>query len=153
MILKQFDILAFKGNSIISDIIKKETNSSYSHLALILDDYHIVETDIRKPLAIKHINYNSKNFDIYRLKEEITEEEKDKMNEFIHITLNSKYDTLEMFSYLLYKNLGIYFDDSNKFICSSWVNECFKAGGILLSNKTIVSPQDVLTDKVFLVNK
>jgi hypothetical protein len=71
MDIKPFDILFYKGNSLISHLIEKQTHSPYSHVAMVLDDKHIIEIDRNYNLRINHINYSSKSFDIYRLKEEL----------------------------------------------------------------------------------
>lgn len=153
MELKPFDLLLYKGRNKISNIVKSVTESEYSHIGLILSDFHIVEIDFFYCLKINHIGYNGKDFDIYRLRTPLTQEQQKQITEYIYSTLQSKYDFEEILNILLYKFFGKKLDDDKgKFVCSSWINECFKNCGIVLSEKELVTPQDLISDKIYKVN-
>lgn len=142
--LQPFDIIFYKGNSIISKTIRYFTVSTYSHVGLVLDDLHIVEIDWKFPLKIRHLQYKSNNYDVYRVKV-LTNTQKEKMLEFISLKLNTEYDHWENFRFLLWKYFKIKTkDDIDKFNCIEFVVDCFKYAGVNLSDKDIVSFNDLI---------
>lgn len=155
MNLQPYDLLFYKGNDFISNIIKKETNSPYSHVALVLDDKHLIEIDKSYNLRIGHLGYSKQSFDIYRLKEPISFGQQMAINEYIYETINSKYDFIEILDILLLKFFKFTIkNDPNKFICSSWINDClWSAAGIELSNKEYPTPQELISDKLYKVEQ
>jgi hypothetical protein len=145
MKLQQFDILFYKGSSWISRLIKAETSSEYSHVALVIDPLHVVETDWRYPLRINHINYKSSDFDIYRVDLSIMEREK--MLEFIYMSLNVKYDYDEILKIFLNNKLKLNLrDDDNFYTCASWIYSVFLSAGknLVPMSSDIVSPQALI---------
>ncbi|WGV59386.1 hypothetical protein QIH01_28605 [Brevibacillus brevis] len=50
MNLKRFDLLFVRGSLPLARLIQGVTNSQYSHVAIVLDEYHIEETDRWFPL-------------------------------------------------------------------------------------------------------
>lgn len=127
MELKPFDLLFYKGNSVLDKIIKNRLESQYSHVALIIDNFHVVETAWNIPLKVRHFSYRLGEFDAYRIKN-LSEKQKQKITLFIQKTLNSKYDFGEI---LFYLGFGFKFKDNpNEYICLSWIIECLKYAGI-----------------------
>jgi hypothetical protein len=154
MDLQPFDILFYKGDSFISKLIKKETGSQYSHVALVLDDKHLVEIDRSYNLKINHIGYSKKDFDVYRIDENITRGQHRIMMDYVYKTLNSQYDYVEIIDILLLKAFNTtLMSDQNKFICSTWINACFSQVGIQLSSMEYPTPQDLISDKIYLVEQ
>ncbi|MDK2801079.1 MAG: hypothetical protein PWQ70_2698 [Clostridiales bacterium] len=125
MKIQSFDLIFYKGNSWLDKIIKKKLNSRYSHVGLVLDNFHTVETAWNIPLKIRHFSYRLGDFDRYRIPN-LTDEQKERMTLFIQKTLNSKYDFIEILRYF-----GFGFkDDKNRYICISWIDECLKFSGV-----------------------
>lgn len=152
MKLKPFDILFHQGTSPIAKIIKAFTGSPYSHVGLILDDKHIVEINWSYKLKIRHIKYPDSNFQIYRLKTSLTNEQQDQIYTYMYSTLDSKYDFKEILSIVLYRLFKIKPKNNiKKFVCSSWINECFKSCGVVLNENDLVSPKDLISEKLQLI--
>lgn len=150
--MQPFDILFYKGTNPVSKLVQAFTNSEFSHVALILDDKHLVEINWSYKLKIRHIKYPECHFQIYRLNEHIYEDQATRMYDYMYENLDSKYDFKEILGMVLYRFFKIKPEnDVRKFICSSWINECFKSVGIVLSEKDLVSPQDLISEKLHLV--
>jgi uncharacterized protein YycO len=148
--MKPFDLLFYKGNSIVSKVIKYFTGSTYSHVGLVLDGLHIVEIDWKFPLKIRHLKYNSRNYDIYRI-DNLNEKQKEKMLEFVNFKLNTEYDHWENIRFLLWKFFKIKTkDDIDKFNCIEFIVDCFKYAGISLSDKDIVSFDDLINSGMLI---
>lgn len=119
----EYDILLVKGNNWIARIIQKLTKSEYSHVALKLNNYHIVENKWFSKIKIKHIYFN--NYDIYRVVG-LTNNQKDKIDKFILQSLNSNYDYFRVFTmlfYILFKWKVINF--SKLYSCDEFINLAF----------------------------
>jgi len=142
MKLQSYDLIFYKGKSVFSKLVKWQTDSEYSHTGLLLDNVHIVDTSFRQPLKVRHFDYKLSEFDAYRVSN-LNYLKIEKINNFIQRTLNDKYDYGEIFAYIVNKYLGISVNhDVDRFVCSSWVNECFKSAGIeLVNGDEFVSPK------------
>lgn len=126
MELKPYDLVFVKGNTLLDRIIKSRLKSKYSHVGMMLDDKHIVETGFNVPLSIRHFHYT--DYDIVRVN--FTDKQKEKLKEFIFKTLQSRYDLAEIAAYL-----GFYFaDKANEYICISWTEHALQYAGFKLSN-------------------
>ena len=145
--MREFDLLFYKGDGFISKIIKKVTAPPYSHVALVLDNYHVVEADWKHPLSIRHISYSSWDYDIYRV-EGLTEEHKEKIRRYINETISAGYDYKLVLSHLFkYFFKGKLLNSPSRYDCSEWVTLAFLYAGIeLLPNKQPfeVAPSDLL---------
>lgn len=142
--MQKYDILLYKGTSIISKIIRFITKSEYSHSAIVIDECHVAECNIWYSFRIRHISYVSDSYDLYRCKEEYN---KDKIMEFIHNNIGSKYDYREILRCLGFKIK----DDKNKLICSESVYDCFKYAGCDLlpyNEDGITTPSDISKSKL-----
>jgi|GEM_PF-1822918 len=129
--MNQYDIVFYKGKSPISNIIKMFTKSKYSHVALVLDKYHLFETNWSHPAQINHIKYRTKDYDIYRYKSHLTNRQKVLIDDYIQSVLDSKYD----FKFLFSRGLKILFnvkikDDKSRMTCDELVYLAFKNAGI-----------------------
>lgn len=144
--MEKFDLIFYKGKNIISKIIRLISKSDYTHVALYLGDFHVVETDFMLNLSVRHIIYKRKDYDVYRV-ENITAKQREKLEEFINMTISSHYDYK-----LVMSHFSNYFFDNkirgskNKFDCSEWIDLAFKYAGIDLLpsyNKSTVTPADL----------
>lgn len=146
--LREYDILFYKGNSFLSRLIKRKTHSVYSHVALVLDDKHLLQINWNHRIKIEHIAYTKKKYDVYRLQLELSPFQKMRIKKFIYQTLNTQYDFKEIIGILLKFNIRT---NNKKFICSSWINECFKSIGISLNKDKLVTPQNLITNLLYKV--
>lgn len=107
------------------------TQSPYSHVAMVLDEYHIIETDWKFPVSINHIRFKNTSYDIGKV--DLTDEQKNKIKEYLISHIHYGYDFKLLFSHALH----ILFDfriteDNTKFICSELINKAFKHAGVKL---------------------
>lgn len=144
--MKFGDLIFVKGNNFFSKCVKWRTNSKYSHVGFVIDEFHIAEINWYYGFKIRHIKYNKNNFDVYRYKYELTHRQKQEMKKYIHSCLNQKYDFREIFRILFStKNLK---DNKNKIVCSEILYDIFKSCDIELNQKEYSSPQDLINGKL-----
>jgi len=140
--IKFGDLLFYKGkSSLISKLICKLSNGQYSHVAMFINKYHIIEADKYNLASIKHINYNRSDYDIYRVSD-LTNEQIIKMQKYINTILNSKYDWLFIFSRFINKlfKTKIY-NYKYEFNCDELIYNIFLYVGInLINNINDLSP-------------
>jgi len=147
MQIQPYDILLYKGTSIIAKLIESVTHSQYSHCAISLnEDFHLAEA-LDKGIMITHLQDLPSGYDIYRYKEELTPEQIDKLHEFILLKISTKYNYEEIFAELLHKELGLHIPVvKNKLICSQFAYMAYLYAGIDLLPEfkdIIVSPADL----------
>lgn len=131
MELQPFDLLFVYGRTWIGRVISKVTRSPYSHVAVVLDQRHIAETDWRKPLQIGHLNYKVIDYDVYRYRFGLTDKQKKVMEEFIDSKLGTKYDLLQTITNGLFVLTGFPIRDApDRMNCSETVDRMFAAAGI-----------------------
>ncbi|MGM7685228.1 hypothetical protein ACSVDA_24285 [Cytobacillus sp. Hm23] len=140
MDLQEFDIVAYKGESLISKIIRFSTHSPYSHVAFVLDDLHVLQLNWNTPTVVKHLEYKPHQYDVYRLKQALTEKESDRVRRFIYNKLNSKYDFKFIFSRLLYLlfNTSLY-NSKKPYNCDELIVDAF-IGMELTDDQTLLTP-------------
>jgi hypothetical protein len=132
--LESFDVLFYKGKGVISSLIKRFTKSEYSHCAIVLDRYHLLETDWKYPASIKHLNYNSADYDIYRVTS-LTDAQKAQLDDFLTAHLQSAYDYASIWERFLYVAFRKPFKraPSTAYTCDELIVEAFKSVGVLLA--------------------
>ncbi|WCK53826.1 hypothetical protein PP175_21290 [Aneurinibacillus sp. Ricciae_BoGa-3] len=134
MNLQRYDLLFVKGKSLVSRTIEGVTHSLYSHVAIVLDEWHIAETDWRVPLQVKHIHYTPTEYDVFRYSGELTFAQMDAMDTFLHEKLNTRYDTVQALSNGLYLLTGLPIRDApDKMDCSETAARMYEAAGINLA--------------------
>jgi hypothetical protein len=126
--MESFDLLFYKGTNPVSKLISKVTKSPYTHVALVLDEFHLVEADWYHPLAIRHIVYRTGDYDIYR-PQNLTEKQKAKIKAYIYETINSGYDYKLVMSHLFKYFGGKLLDNPSRFDCSEWIDLAFLYSG------------------------
>jgi len=91
----KYDIILSKDNSIISRIIKYLTKSEYSHVSIMVDACYIAESIGFESVQIKR--FYETDYDVFRVVG-LTDEQKEKIGEFIIQNLNHKYDYFRLIS-------------------------------------------------------
>lgn len=149
--MQQYDLLFIKGDTVNSRIIKFITRSPYSHVAIVLDNYHVMETDIRYPLQIRHTSYPINSFDVYRFHRELTDNEKSLMDAYLMEKLQTKYDIARTISNGLFLLFNIPIRNAVKRLnCTEVAFDMYKAAGIDLGAE--LTPRDLSTSsKLFKV--
>jgi len=145
--LQSCDLILYKGNGLVSKLIRLFSKSSFSHVALVLDEFHLLEIDWKYKSKIRHISYSKNNYDVYRY-EGINDSQKQLILENIYSLINIKYSHWENFRSLLY----IWFkirtkDDKSKMNCLELVNDSYKKADIILSNFDTIIFEDIIKNK------
>jgi hypothetical protein len=144
--LRRFDLLFVRGRSLIGRLVQAVTRSPYSHVAIVLDQWHVAETDWRYPLTVRHLSYPTDTFDVYRYRGELTAEQLTAMECFLHEKLTTPYDYLQSITNGLYLLVGIPIRDApGRMNCSETVDRMFAAAGIDLCPAVLghVTPADL----------
>ena len=146
------DLLFYKGNSILARLIKYITKTEeYSHCAVFIDSLHLLETSWKQPNVIAHFGYRYTEYDVYRVKIELSEEQRETMMEFLHQRINHSYD----FKYLLTRTGNFLFgtavkSSAGKYTCDELIFQAFAIVGInLLEAEYRLSP-DALARSPYL---
>lgn len=131
MDLRRFDLLFVKGKSLVGRVIEEVTRSPYSHVAIAIDDWHVVETDWRYPLKMRHITYRPSEYDVYRYREPFKMYQLVNMEFFLRGCLNAPYDLLQSLTNGLHILTGLPIRDApRRMNCSETVDKMYKAAGI-----------------------
>lgn len=146
-----YNILFYKGSSILGKLIRSISNGKYSHCSLFLDHIHTLETSWKNPSVIKHFNYKYKDYDIYKLNVRLTEYQKQLILQYITEHIKVGYD----FPYLLTRALHLLFGtkviNSKKYLtCDELILESFKVAGIHLIEKDIILTPSTLSESKYL---
>lgn len=142
--MQKYDLIFYKGNNVLGRLIRWITNSPYSHVAMYLGDNHIVEANYFNTLRVKHLKYKRHQYDVYRVKD-LNNEHYCKIDEYIKIHVNSKYDYRELLR-ILFPFMRIK-DNLSKLICSEFIYDCFNYAGICLLDNDITTPNDLSGSK------
>jgi cell wall-associated NlpC family hydrolase len=150
----QGDILFCSGKGIIQTLIQWITRSKFYHTAIFIDDgITLAEAQGGEKTSIvplsKYINSNDKLY-IYR-DNTLTNFDKYKIANYALNHLGTEYDYLAILAELARYELGVslkYFNEGNKRICSSFVNECYSSIGKRLSEERVPSPQDLIEGRL-----
>lgn len=146
MELRRFDLLFVRGRSLIGQVIQAVTRSPYSHVAIVLDQWHVAETDWKYPLKVRHLTYPAGTFDVYRYRGELTAVQVAAMERFLHEKLTTPYDYLQTITNGLYLLVGLPIRDApGRMNCSETVDRMFAAAGIDLCPAVLgqVTPADL----------
>ena len=114
-------IALYKGQgTFINKIVRKWTNSSYSHAELILDDKQtwIGISPFLKAKVVKRTieTYDPEKWDFFKIP--VTEEQHKTILDFYDMTAGSGYDWAGM---LLSQFLPFHIKQKNKWYCSEWI--------------------------------
>lgn len=149
--LQPYFFIFYRGNSLLGKIIRFISNGKYSHCAIMLDQFHTLETAWNKPSVITHFSYRYKDYDIYRLKVKLTECQKQIILQYIteHISVGYDYKYLiTRFFHLLFGTKII--NSKNRYDCDELICEAFKSVGInLIEDGELLTPS-VLSESKYL---
>jgi hypothetical protein len=117
----EVSVALYKGKgTFINSLVRKWTDSIYSHAELILDDGKtwIGISPFISAKVIKRFvdNYNSTDWDFYT--KSVTKEQHDSIIEFYMLTKGSSYD---WFGMLLSQFVPFHIKQKNKWYCSEWI--------------------------------
>jgi uncharacterized protein YycO len=135
----ELQILFYKGNGLVSRVIKRTTRSEYSHVALQLNELHIIETDYKSPLLITHRYWTNTEYDAYRV--ELTATQKKLIRDYMYARLGSRYDFLHFFSRFFNTVFGTrVIKRKGRFNCDEIIYEAFLYAGIDLLDGRALTP-------------
>lgn len=144
--LKQFDIIFHKGRTPIAMIIKKLTKSEFSHCAFCLDNLHLLQLDWKTPVTIAHLEYPIGRYDIYRLKVDLTEDEKEKVIIFMRDRISTTYDWKLIFSRFFNILFGTPIVSSEKkYNCDELISDALRSVGVNLIDSDMEMTPDTLS--------
>lgn len=147
--MRQFDIIFVRGRGVFGKLIRFFTNEQFSHVALVIDDFHVLETDWKYPVGMRHLKYRSSEYEIKRCSESLSDEQKTEIIQFYKRELKRGYD----WKYLLYRFLFIFFkvkiqNDKYRYTCDEIILEAYKCAGIsLLDDDVMLTPGSLSKSK------
>jgi hypothetical protein len=165
--IKEGDLLFCSGRYLVSELIKKASDSIFSHVALLLywKDHILVlesvEDDGVRVIPLSHYLYNYENSkkkyngEIYVARHQVVGSpgfDKEKINKMfgkVVELLNRNYDNDEIAKIVARIGLGIgRHKDDEEYICSEFVDECFKELEIELSRDQMgfILPEHIAAD-------
>lgn len=149
--LQEFDLIFFKGTTWVGKLVKFFTGEKYSHTAIALDPFHLVETNYNTPVAVRHIKISTKDYDVYRLKKPLTTTQRLLILQFIHNEISKKYDWKFLFTRWLNLLFGIKpLNSKNRYNCDELVLEAFRVVGISLINDDVFMTPEKLSKSELL---
>ena len=145
-------ILLYRGRSIISRLIRFQTRSKYSHVAVMMDDGSAYEA--WQVGGVRHIDSpfdghkKGTIIDVYRILEPF---DSLAVQEFIQLQLNAKYDFSSVLRFVSRRHAK----NNNKWFCSELALEAFSAGNLELLNAESgeMSPRDVSISPLLMFEK
>ncbi|MGI2327566.1 hypothetical protein [Planococcus sp. YIM B11945] len=149
--LEQFDLIFYKGETPIARAIKRLTNSEYSHVAMVIDPLHLVQLDWKTPVSIQHLAYPISQYDTYRLKTALTDEEKVKVILFMREWISTGYDWKLIFSRFFNILFGTPIISSVKrYNCDELIVDAFRHVGVNLIKDDVKMTPDTLAKSELL---
>ena len=129
--MHKYDILFYRGSNTISRAVKRITKSQYSHVALVINEYLVVETNWYYPVRFRRNRYlEHEEFTLKRV-ENLTEEQQEKIFEFISLYLDTRYDYIQIFYHVLNVVFGTKLKNNpNLYTCSELIDRAFQYAGI-----------------------
>jgi len=136
------DIVFFKNKSFISKAIKWFTTSNWSHVGCMIDyNNNMIEATWPRVKISNISSYKGCEYAVLRLKQNLTDEQKIKILDFLKDKIDKRYDWRGIISFVIKSN----YQNKNWFFCSELVIEAYRAAGIELLRKETqwVTPQDL----------
>jgi uncharacterized protein YycO len=143
--LQPFSFIFYKKSGLIADMIKWFTKGRYSHVTLLLDRLHTLELSWKTPTSIKHFNYPKDSYDVYVLSFPLSQEQKERIIEFIIHNISVRYDWL----FILTRGLNLVFgtkilNSPNRYNCDELIVKAFEYAGIkLVPNIKKLTPDEL----------
>ncbi|WKA53853.1 hypothetical protein [Planococcus shixiaomingii] len=149
--LQQFDLIFYKGETPIARLIQRLTNSEYSHVAMVIDSLHLIQLDWKTPVSIKHLAYPIGQYDVYRLKVALTDQEKAKVFFFIREWISTGYDWKLIFSRFFNILLGTpIISAADRYNCDELIVDAFRHVGVNLLERDVQLTPDALSKSKLL---
>lgn len=150
------DLIFVKGDCYASPFIRFFLKSNYTHVTIALDEKHICEVDLFTKMAVIQNPYTE--FDLYRLKGYLSEQQKEELVSFIRKRCNSSrgYDWWRIVSLLLQKYFrqNIIIHSPERYICSEIIDKAYQHLGIDLVEQRVtgdVTPLDLISSPKLLL--
>ncbi|HBY19724.1 MAG TPA: hypothetical protein DEG71_01730 [Clostridiales bacterium] len=144
--IKIGDVVAYRSDSTVSEIIRKITNSNYSHVAIVVSPTQIIEGDgYTGHVRYRNILEYKNHLDIYTL-DFLTDEQRIGIASYMESKVGLKYDRLLLLWLFIKYTLHIRlpYKNDKKVICSEICNHAYRSIGIGLAKKRFPVPDDVL---------
>lgn len=146
-LIKNGDVLLYRGTGITSWLIQKISRSAYSHVGIAAwwNDRLMVLEAVGKGVRACAMSENLRRYhgsvDYFWCRETITDEDRMKMLEFAQLQLGKEYNFLEVGWSGFCAALGLPVKNrdgslkhpAGKFFCSQYVSDIFRAGGVDLA--------------------
>jgi Orthopoxvirus protein of unknown function (DUF830). len=128
------DIVLYKGNGIVSKLVKFFTKSEYTHVSMLISSNHIIEANWYKKSNIVRFEYDENTIEVYRIKGGLDYTKQIAIIQHSYDFLNKKYDYKQIFWYIYEyffgkKNKNI-FNSNQRLICSELVDKAYLSIGI-----------------------
>ncbi len=143
------DIVMFKPESFIGDVICKVTKSEYSHVAIALSDTLLLNSNRFIKSNVVELDYNEEIHHIYR-PIGITDIQKEKLLHEAYKYIDVRYDYIQiigLFLRIVFNWNTTLLNNLNKFICSEIIDKVYYESGVArLDNKYMynITPQELL---------
>lgn len=121
--MKKGDVLFYKGTSLISKLITWVTKSPYTHVALVIGDGEIIESD--RFIKTRRIEIDlTEPFDVYTV-ENLSDETREEIVKYALEFVGTKYDYWQIFRdfirFVFNKKVS-FFEFKNKTVCSDIID-------------------------------
>ena len=135
-------IIFLKKNDSIGNLVKRVSNGTYSHVAFMINDGLVFDTDFIRNFGVRVLPWNKEDFDIINLT--IKEVQYQELLDSLYLKINTKYDNWENWRFVLKKLFKIK-DNTNKLNCVESVIDTLVDIGILspVYKSEILSPTEV----------
>jgi uncharacterized protein YycO len=132
------DIVIYRATGIIGNLIGLISHSEFTHVALYLSENKIIESTW---CGVKINQFkDKKGLEIYQF-QNLSEENREKIIQFVMSKINSKYDYRLLFTIMLERWFGIRPLDSQKeYICSELIDAAYQEIGIDIFKSRILNP-------------
>jgi uncharacterized protein YycO len=127
MDIRPGDVIFYRPTGLVGWAISKITRSKYSHVALAIDAYNIIEADKFIKSRISNLYYIEEVHSVYRLKG-ITDQQGQQIVNNAMTMLGVGYDykqILGLYFRLVFRKEYSTFNTANKYICSEIVDNSF----------------------------
>jgi uncharacterized protein YycO len=146
------DLLFVGGTGIIQFLIQLITRSRFSHVAIFVDSETLVEAKSGRKTGTTLLStyLNSKNKLVVFRDTSLNEKEREQIAKYALDHQGIEYNYMAILAELARYELGLslkYYDEGNKRICSSFVNDCGKSVDRQWTTEKVPSPKDLIKGK------
>lgn len=141
-----FDILFYRGNSFVGRLIKLVSKSeNYSHCSIFIDKIHLLETSWNHPTVLAHFGYRHMEYDVYRVKVDLSSEQKRIIMDYLRKRIHTSYD----WKYIVTRAGNFLFgtairSSEGKYTCDELIVQAFREIGLdLLEEGSPLSPESL----------